>query len=471
LSSKGEKQAAEAWNDYFANTAEIDDAAVRATARDLMEKKQHAELVAMLQAAIRSGKPQPWMYEAIGLAMQASNAPIEELERALMSAVDFASSPDEVLFVGAYLARSGLPKRALSVFQNVAINDPYRPEPYMQGLKAAQAAEDLDGIQWACVGLLNQQWTKEQREVGETARRVAEATLRQLRQDGRTDEADRFEEACKQAMQRDCVVVVRWTGDADIDLMVVEPSGSICSLQAPRTIGGGVISGDSTSRDGKSSVNGSYEAYICPRAFSGEYKVLVKKIWGRVTTGQVTVEVITHAGTADESYTRQNIPLSEKNAIVTFDLKEGRRKETIDEQQIANVARNQFQVSRAIIAQALSSGTPDSNSGASDEQKSSFGEWQLAWKRNNNVGRFNVNRPGAVGYMPLVQQFPEGNQMSAQAIVSADRRYVRFSMFPMPLASGITEVSTFNFVTGQGGQQGGGGAGGGGAGGGGGGIF
>jgi hypothetical protein len=44
--------------------------------------------------------------------------------------------------------------------------------------------------------------------------------------------------------------------------------------------------------------------------------------------------------------------------------------------------------------------------------------------------------------------------MSATAVISADRRFVRIS--PQPLFSGISEVNTFNFVSGQGGQTEGG---------------
>jgi hypothetical protein len=68
-----------------------------------------------------------------------------------------------------------------------------------------------------------------------------------------------------------------------------------------------------------------------------------------------------------------------------------------------------------------------------------------------------------VGYRPVIQQFPTGANFSSNAVISADRRYVRVS--PSPTFSQITAVNTFNFVTGQGGmQQGGGGGGFGGAG-------
>ena len=69
-------------------------------------------------------------------------------------------------------------------------------------------------------------------------------------------------------------------------------------------------------------------------------------------------------------------------------------------------------------------------------------------------------RRGAVGFRPQIQSFPEGNQMMGMAIISADRRYVRFTLMGgAPISSGITNVDTFNFVTGDTGNQGGGGGG------------
>ena len=40
----------------------------------------------ILQSALRGGYIRPWMYEALGLAMQANKAP-PEIERAITSAV------------------------------------------------------------------------------------------------------------------------------------------------------------------------------------------------------------------------------------------------------------------------------------------------------------------------------------------------------------------------------------------------
>ncbi|MEO1997267.1 MAG: hypothetical protein ABGZ17_18515, partial [Planctomycetaceae bacterium] len=73
-----------------------------------------------------------------------------------------------------------------------------------------------------------------------------------------------------------------------------------------------------------------------------------------------------------------------------------------------------------------------------------------------------------VGFQPVVTVLSEGATMSALAVVSGDRRYVRLSV--RPFFNTITDVFTFSFVNNgnpNGGGQGGGGQGGGGQGGGG----
>ena len=69
-------------------------------------------------------------------------------------------------------------------------------------------------------------------------------------------------------------------------------------------------------------------------------------------------------------------------------------------------------------------------------------------------------RQAAVGFRPVITTLPEGANMGATAIISADRRYVRIS--PTPLFSNVGDVTTFNFSGGGAAGGGGGGAGGGG---------
>ncbi len=199
----------------------------------LSEQEKFSDIVAMIQSAIRHSLAQPWMYEALGLAMMASDAPQSEVERALMSAVDMTNSQDEAMEVAVYMARVGLDRRALQLFRELAYANPFRPEPYAMGLACAKRLDDVEGIRWATLGILGQAWPEDQSGIEDRALRLAKATVEQLRQANRADEADAYEKAIEDARLRDVTVKVTWTGDADVDLMVEEPAGTVCSSAHP----------------------------------------------------------------------------------------------------------------------------------------------------------------------------------------------------------------------------------------------
>jgi hypothetical protein len=440
--------AAQAWERRFAEAKEpLDLAAVRETARQLMQKRRFQELISMIQSALRHGQPQPWMYEALGLAMQAAGSPPEDLERALMSAVDFSESWEEIMHAAAYMSQVGLDARALSIYREVSTAVPHRHEPYVLGLAAAQRLKDQDGVQWACLGIIRQAWPKEERHIQEKAERVAQALILEMQQAGDSEKASQFEQAMRDAQARDVRIVVTWTGDADLDLIVEEPSGMICSLRNQRTTSGGVLLGDTYAAAKGAGINGYREIYECPEGFSGVYRLLLRRIWGNVTAGQAMVDIYTHYGDPQqEEHIRQQVPIGEKDALVIFDLADGRRQESLDEAQIETIAKAQFEVNRAILGQQLSQteGSSASRSLAADRA------------RRVREGALPVRSGRNVGFRPVITTLPEGTNFQASAVISADRRYVRVTS--TPFFSLIGDVSTFNFATGNstggGGNQG-----------------
>mgnify|MGYP003875329741 CR=1 FL=1 len=474
---------AEAWDAYFAaqqsQLARLEDPApalkqllarVRQTVRELMDEKKYDEIAALIPAALRHGQMEPWMYEALALALRAKalGHPLSEqeqelLERALLSAVDFAKDDDQAILIAAYLAQAGLPRRALEVYREVAKVSPSRPEPYLQGLALAQQLNDVEAIQWGCLGILAQAWPADQQQIPERAFRIARATYEQLRSEGRIQEAQALDAAVRRAQARDCLVIVTWTGEADVDLLVEEPAGTVVSQWQPRSIGGGVYLGDVTSLLPSAAPGSQSEAYVCPEGFSGQYRLLIKNVWGRPTSGKVTVDVYTHYGTDRQSQIHEQIPLEDKNALVLFELKNGRRTDPLPEVQVAKV-RIENAANRALLAQQLAAANPQAAQ-------------NFAASLSNSNPLFPVFPgfflPGAVGYRPVITALTSGADMTipGNTVISADRRYVRTG--PAPFFTQVTEVSTFNFVTGQQGntQQLGGGFGGGGGGFGGGGLF
>ena len=397
----------EAWFELF-STKKVDARTVRNTVRELMNTRNFDSVVGLIHASLRSNNAQPWMYQALGLALQAKEAPKDELERALMSAVDLASTPDEMLIVAAYLTKAGLDEPALKLFRNLAPQDPTSPEVYLMGLRAAKRLKDVDGIEWACANILGQAWTSKQVHVPTEAYRVAKATLENLK---KTDDAraSQFEKTLQQALARDCVVRVTWTGDADVDILIEEPSGSVCSLRNPRSTSGGVILGDSASNSAKNpSADGITETYVLTKGFNGEYRLLMQRVWGQVATGKVTVDIVTNMFTDNVRHVRKQIPLANKDALVVFELNNGRRVEHLAQHQVANAARDQFKMNHAVLAQMVDA---NADANAIQELASDRGYQLAAASRvNPNIRRQliaqQLGRRGQVGFQPVLTTLP-----------------------------------------------------------------
>ena len=424
----------QAWNDYFNDHTDVSPADVAQTADVLMHQKKFAEVVAMIEEAIVHDQAEPWMYGALEIAIQLAENPKEELERALMSAVDFAGNIEDVLYVAQYMATHGLEERAMKVFRQAAVIDPSRTEPYVLGLKLANRLESIDDIEWACVGILSQAWPNRDRSIEESAYRNALATIEKLTDDGKIDQADRFRSRLDQALIRDCKVVISWTGDADVDVFVEEPSGTICSYRNPRTTSGGVMLGDGTHPGGKLPAQGFSETYVCPQAFSGQYRILVRRVWGKVTAGKVKVDIYTHFGTKEVAQCHEELAVGEDDSVGVFQLADGRRQESLDERRVATAVAEQVAMNQAMLSMQLNYASQNSSATA-------------------NVGESRANMaalpiiPGAPGYQPVIQNFPTGANMSVQmAVVSPDRRYVRVTA--APFFSQIGQVSTFNVSSG-----------------------
>ena len=62
------------------------------SAAELGRRGKFDRAAELLSAAIACGRAQPWMYEALALALEASGRPREEVERALLSAAKFAAT-------------------------------------------------------------------------------------------------------------------------------------------------------------------------------------------------------------------------------------------------------------------------------------------------------------------------------------------------------------------------------------------
>ena len=64
-----------------------------------MGKKKFDQVIAMIEAALRHGQSQSWMYESLGIAMELAGRSKAEIERAVMSAADFSTTADELMYI------------------------------------------------------------------------------------------------------------------------------------------------------------------------------------------------------------------------------------------------------------------------------------------------------------------------------------------------------------------------------------
>ncbi len=388
------------------------------------------------------------MYEGLALAMKAAGRPKADIERAIMSAVDFVDNTTDLMYVGAYLSRMGLEDRALQVYRQAASLDPLRPEPYMLGLQAARDAKNLEGLKWASLGILSQAWPKEHAGIWEKGTGVATEILDKLRAEKRTKEADEFLAKVNEAVARDCVAIVTWTGEGEVDAFIQEPTGTVCSLRNPRTTAGGIMLDDAIRQTGHEGFGGHSAVYVCPKGFDGKYKLLVRRVWGEITAGKVNVLVITHDLTPQAASVQKRIPLEKDQAAVVFTLENGRRKETLAQQQVANAVNTQLAMNRQVLTQQLNSAADPTVTSSLTQSRDTMSS--LTQQPSGQPGGAGGGQPffggGAVGYEPVIIWLPQGAFMSVTAVISADRRYVRITA--MPYFSGVSEVNTFNMATG-----------------------
>ncbi len=82
--------------------------------------------------------------------------------------------------------------------------------------------------------------------------------------------------------RRDLVINLTWdTGSqpADLELEVKEPTGTVCSAQQKQTPGGGILLGTNL-------VDMSKASYMAAEAFSGEYEIKVRRLFGQPLAGR-----------------------------------------------------------------------------------------------------------------------------------------------------------------------------------------
>src|SRR5262249_42817898 len=243
--------------------------------------------------------------------------------------------------------------------------------------------------------------------------------------ESRNADAERLHSTAGRSKERDLVIQLLWQGDADLDLKVKEPIGTKCSALQRYTPGGGILLGDMVAENFN-------ESYVAAQAFSGEYEITVERVWGRPQGSKATLVITQHHGTPEQSEERLTV-VFDRDFTTKISLTNGRRGS------LASVPATPFRrpqarpeltgsvnVREKLRALAEGNSDGDADKGMRGGLTGVVAPPEL--ERYADTGK----RAGRVAYQTKVPSVvANGADLSAQAIVSSDRRELRLSLSPV----------------------------------------
>jgi tetratricopeptide (TPR) repeat protein len=291
----------------------------------LFEHEEYGHAVELLKATLRQGiVVQPWVYEALAIAMEFEGADLSEVRRAKLSAISL-NPKDARSYVKAAQAygEHEMYDKALAFCEQAATIDPGMAQVYAEALDYAEKAKNTKAMQWAYGKLVGRDWAGDNDYLHEKAELKANSLVKALSKEKRNQEADALRMALAAKMQRDLTIILTWqagvSGNADLELEVKEPTGAVCSSQHRQSSGGGVFTGlnlDSPTRG----------VYTACEAFPGQYDLTVKRLWGQPAGGKFRLEVVYYQGTAKERHEVHTLVLDQQQTL-KIKLDNGRRTE------------------------------------------------------------------------------------------------------------------------------------------------
>jgi len=262
------------WDQALAE-GNIEGSALIATAELLFEQPDKKHVVEFLKANLRRGLlVRPWVYEALAVALEASGGDPEEVRRARLSAI--ALDPTDAagfLQAARDMASNNQFDRALAFCRQAALLEPNLVHCYDEALAYAERDKDVKSMEWAASRLLSQDWPVDNPLMHLKAQTRVTALAQTLEREQRVPDADRLRSALQVLKRRDLVIHLSWESSpepADLELIVKEPTGSLCSYDQKQTAGGGMLlTGDLK--------NGNKVSYVAAEAFPGPTGFTVRR--------------------------------------------------------------------------------------------------------------------------------------------------------------------------------------------------
>jgi tetratricopeptide (TPR) repeat protein len=390
----------------------------------------------LLKANLRQGiVVRPWVYEALALALRETGAAPEEVERAELSVADLQPLDSRgFLKASESLARNGNTDAALAFCRQAAKLEPDVPYAYENALRYAgkvKVSEAAGVTEWAAGNLLRRDWPNDNQKYHQLAADKVR-TLAKALDPVNPEAAARLRDALAKHGERDLVIRLTWAGAADLDLKVYEPTGSVCSWMNRQTVGGGTLIGGTVPRaDVKGQVNPeNSQTYVAAQAFPGDYRIAVDLAWGRPLGNKVKLEILEHQGTPQETVHVQTINLAEGRSTLV-QLADGRRTQAASVPPPAVRKRPESPAEVAVTTDSVL-----------NQLRALTDTDDVGGGIRGNVGGFGTpvatagksarSRDEEVTYQTRVApSVINSADMTVQATVSADRRYVRLSMSAM----------------------------------------
>jgi len=304
----------------------------------LIQDKNYGHAEAALKGYLRyHGKSaEPWMYEWLVKAIESRKGGDAEVKTALGFAALLAKrtrNPNDLIriadmmVVRNFLGTIGDPKFETNVAELIdlaAEKIPANAIPPMMSVNLAAKTKDPKRMGDAAERLLALGWPGIDDRMRKDVAEQVNLLIKALKDEGRSDEADALAARLVASQARDVLVLLTWTGEADIDLSVDEPLGATARYQNPRTVFGGAIIKNGYGKHPE-------EVYVCPRGFDGDYTIRVDTIFNDPAkpVAEAKLVVVTHEGTqADEKRQEFTINLAKPTPIIVK-LAGGRRKEVL----------------------------------------------------------------------------------------------------------------------------------------------
>jgi hypothetical protein len=268
--------------------------------------------------------PEPWMYEALGLALKMNDGSEADRKKAFNYAADLAQkshNPNHLTSVADRLFLEGYLDRVGPLLDEAMPMVPHRVDPIIMSINLAQKTKDPIRMGDSVDRLLSLGWPGRDEYFRIEAGAQVDRMVKQLRAENKNAEADLLEKKLEESSARDLFVRLSWDGYADYDLSVAEPYGVTAGFEMPRTVFGGAMIKNGYGKQPE-------EIYVCPRGFSGKYTIRVANIWSdpKSPVTRLTLEIITHEGTALEKKLTRNLKPDANNPPTEVTLSEGRRK-------------------------------------------------------------------------------------------------------------------------------------------------